>query len=83
MDEELPEFEEQPRSEETLKPLCCRCYDETDELFPPNCSEKPELLVNVPIGMYHCPECGAMLLAGIEHGWLCRLCLERRNPAFD
>ena len=63
-------------------PLCCRCYDE-GEVFPATCAERPELLVDAPIGMYHCPDCGAMVLAGVPHPPLCRLCLDRRHPTFD
>lgn len=63
-------------------PLCARCADE-GPLFPPNCAEKPELLLHQPLGMYHCPDCGAMVVAGIEHGWLCGLCLRREHPGFD
>ena len=32
------------------------------------CSYDPKGLVNVPIGMFHCPECLTMVLAGQEHG---------------
>jgi hypothetical protein len=28
---------------------------------------EPEQLVNVPLGQYHCPYCGAMVLAGLPH----------------
>lgn len=31
------------------------------------CPEKPELLAGAPLGMYHCPECGCMVLAGLPH----------------
>ena len=31
------------------------------------CFEHPELLVSQPIGMYHCPYCGEMCLAGMDH----------------
>jgi len=65
------------------KHMCGRCYDEVEELLPANCAEKPERLVGVPIGMYHCPDCGAMVLAGREHPELCRLCIERNHPRFD
>jgi uncharacterized protein YlaI len=65
------------------KQICGRCYDKTDQLFPSNCEEKPELLRNTPIGMYHCPDCGAMVLAGMEHPLLCALCAAREHPAFD
>ena len=61
---------------------CGRCYDDT-ETFPPNCDEKPEVLAGAPLGMYHCPDCGAMVLAGIPHPNLCRRCLDRQHPAFD
>ncbi len=39
------------------------------------CKEKPELLLGKPIGMYHCPECGNMVIAGIVHGpIICNYC---------
>lgn len=63
--------------------MCGRCYDEVEELLPANCSEKPERMLGVPIGMYHCPDCGAMIMAGFEHPELCRLCVERVHPRFD
>jgi len=31
------------------------------------CPEKPELLKGAPIGQYHCPDCGVMVLAGLPH----------------
>jgi hypothetical protein len=31
------------------------------------CSHDPRELKGHPIGMYHCPECGEMVVAGIEH----------------
>lgn len=31
------------------------------------CPEKPELLLGQPLGMYHCPYCGDMQMAGCEH----------------
>lgn len=39
------------------------CYNGTCE----TCPEKPELLKNQPIGMYHCPYCAMLLVAGIRH----------------
>lgn len=40
-------------------------------LFAPNliptCSYKPETLIGAPLGMFHCPECGDMQLAGAPH----------------
>lgn len=53
-------------------PLCARCYSE-GPLFPARCEEKPELQFG-PIGMYHCPDCGAMVLAGLPHPPLCEAC---------
>ena len=61
-------------------PLCGRCYAET-ELFPANCEEKPE--TKGRLGMYHCPDCGAMIMGGIPHFPLCKLCLERKHPSYD
>jgi hypothetical protein len=63
--------------------VCGRCYDEVNELFSANCEEKPELLIGVPIGMYHCPNCGAMLLAGFPHPELCVNCNKRKHLTFD
>lgn len=31
------------------------------------CPEDPVALKGLPIGMYHCPACGMMVLAGIDH----------------
>jgi len=31
------------------------------------CPGKPEALLGQPIGMYHCPFCGEMQLAGVPH----------------
>lgn len=63
--------------------MCGRCYDFVDQLFAANCDEKPERWVNAPLGMYHCPDCGAMLVAGMQHPELCRLCMDRQHPEFD
>lgn len=62
--------------------LCGRCYDVADELFPANCQEKPENM-HGPIGMYHCPDCGAMVMAGMGHPMMCQRCIDRKHPAFD
>jgi len=62
--------------------ICGRCYDDVDELFAAKCSERPEEH-NGAIGMYHCPNCGAMLIAGLEHPKLCRLCVSGSHPGFD
>jgi len=31
------------------------------------CSYDPEILKGQPIGMFHCPECGEMVVAGMPH----------------
>lgn len=67
----------------TLTPVCCRCLENTGPLFPANCEERPESLRGAPIGMYHCPDCGAMVVAGVPHGDMCQKCLDRNHPAFD
>ena len=63
--------------------MCGRCYEFVDVLFPANCSEKPESLIGQPIGQYHCPDCGAMVIAGCPHPSLCKVCINRTHPAFD
>lgn len=62
--------------------VCGRCFEEVDVLYPANCSEKPEAVTG-PIGMYHCPDCGTMLLAGHPHPYLCTRCLSRHHPMYD
>jgi NTP pyrophosphatase (non-canonical NTP hydrolase) len=32
------------------------------------CPEDPRRLEGQPIGMYHCPSCGCMVIAGMDHG---------------
>lgn len=66
-----------------IKGMCGRCYEEDVELFAANCEEKPEKLLNSPIGQYHCPNCGAMVLAGLPHPDLCWKCVKRKHPNFD
>lgn len=63
--------------------LCGRCYEESSELFPSNCTEKPETLAGQPIGQYHCPDCGTMIIAGLPHPPLCKRCLDRTHPGID
>ena len=31
------------------------------------CSFDPKPYIGVPIGMFHCPECGEMVVAGMDH----------------
>lgn len=33
----------------------------------PECPHDPQTHAGKPIGMYHCPECGCMVLAGLPH----------------
>ena len=41
---------------------------EIDKLIKENkCPFKPELMKNVPIGMFHCKVCGEMVIAGCPH----------------
>lgn len=54
--------------------LCICCLAENVKLSPARCAEKPEHLQGLPIGMYHCPECGVMLIAGLPHPDLCDSC---------
>jgi hypothetical protein len=63
--------------------MCGRCFDEGVEVFPPNCDEKPENLKGVAMGMYHCPDCGAMLIAALPHPALCKPCIDRKHPFHD
>ena len=63
--------------------MCGRCYDEVEEVFDANCVENPLALAGAPIGQYHCPDCGAMIMAGLPHPPLCKRCLDRTHPAFD
>lgn len=32
-----------------------------------SCPEDPKRLLGLPIGMYHCPSCGAIVVAGFDH----------------
>jgi DNA-directed RNA polymerase subunit RPC12/RpoP len=63
--------------------MCGRCYEEVDELFPAPCEEKPERLKGAPLGQYHCPDCGAMVMAGLRHPDLCKPCATLTHPGFD
>lgn len=57
-------------------PLCALCWREADDKDPvtSTCGHDPVKLAASGLGMYHCPECCAMVLAGLPHGPLCRLC---------
>jgi hypothetical protein len=43
------------------------------------CPYDPEPLLGQPIGQLHCPSCGCMVIAGIEHG----PCLPNLCPLLD
>ena len=58
------------------KLICGRCYLFVDKLFDAPCIEKPEDRIGEPIGQYHCPDCGTMLIAGIKHFTICKECLK-------
>ena len=62
IDLESPNEREQREMEESLKEF--ERHHGLAEIF---CPERPELLKGAPIGMYHCPCCGVMLLAGLSH----------------
>jgi hypothetical protein len=64
-----------------MKGMCCRCFDEEIELVKAPCEEDPT--IPAPIGMYHCPDCGAMLLAGSPHPSVCEPCSKLEHPRFD
>jgi 8-oxo-dGTP pyrophosphatase MutT (NUDIX family) len=50
------------------------CSHDPSRTIPSRCAEKPELLLGAPIGMYHCPDCGEMVLAGVPHPDVCLDC---------
>ena len=62
--------------------ICGNCYEEVDELFDTGCNEKPEDLKGAPLGQYHCPECGVMVMAGMSHFLICKRCIDylTNNP---
>jgi hypothetical protein len=59
------------RSVQTDGPVCAFCYRNDVPIRAARCLEKPELLLGQPLGMYHCPDCGSMVLAGLPHPPLC------------
>lgn len=63
--------------------MCGRCYDTVEgELFEAiHC--RPVLSSPAPLGMYHCPDCMAMVMVGCGHPTLCKLCLDREHPSYD
>lgn len=63
--------------------ICGRCYEATPSLHDSGCAEKPERFGTAPVGNYHCPDCGAMVVAGLPHPDVCIRCATRTHPAFD
>ena len=53
--------------------LCAECFTEKP-LIDSGCDEKPEERIGEPIGMYHCPDCGMMLVSGFSHPKVCQEC---------
>lgn len=35
------------------------------------CTHEPREMNGMPIGQYHCPDCGVMVLAGLPHPEIC------------
>lgn len=56
--------------------LCASCYGTIKEadLVASPCTHNPEAYAGAPIGMYHCPGCGVMVLAGAAHPQVCSRC---------
>jgi len=49
--------------EERMRTFIYRIYANVEG----ECFEHPEMLTGAPIGMYHCPECMFMVIAGVPH----------------
>ncbi len=43
------------------------------------CPYDPSALLGAPLGQFHCPQCGCMVIAGVEHG----ACFSSMCPAAD
>ena len=55
--------------------LCAICLEECAQVYNAPCNHKPEEVpTTTPIGMYHCPDCGAMVVAGFAHPEICGPC---------
>lgn len=54
--------------------VCGRCYEQRDTLREATCNEKPEEMVGMPLGQYHCSDCGMMVMAGLPHFPICDEC---------
>jgi hypothetical protein len=57
------------------KGICWKCMEWATRLtrsvqvgeHKHECPHDPRTMAGKPIGMYHCPECGDMVLAGLPH----------------
>ncbi len=61
--------------------MCGRCGEPVNKLFPATCPDPRQTFG--AIGMYHCDECGTMVLAGFAHPGLCFRCANGIHPAYD
>lgn len=73
--EEQLDLEPHPGFPPPGKYLCGCCYAVIDVLYTAPCVEHPEM-PNKPSGLYECPDCGCMLVGGIEHPPVCIDCLK-------
>lgn len=52
-----------------IKVLNAMSPEQVDNLIlDDQCPYEPQHLLGVPIGMFHCPLCGEMVVAGFPHG---------------
>jgi hypothetical protein len=65
-------YEDEENYEEFIgKIMCGMCYDFTDILYPTKCVLDESLDES---GMYHCPDCGMMLIGKCGHPGVCEKC---------
>lgn len=57
------------------EPICGVCL-EVAELVDSPCTYNPEQLLNMPIGMHHCPVCAEMVVSGFRHPMICKSCAD-------
>jgi hypothetical protein len=55
---------------------CVRCFNEIKDGEGVECPNDPEK-VHGAIGMHHCMRCDSMVLAGMPHGDLCKVCAKQ------
>ena len=76
----IPDERDYPEVED-WGPCCARCVDFDVPLFTALCAEKPE--TQTALGMYHCPDCGSMVMGGLPHPDLCEPCNTRARVGYD